>query len=319
MSVFRLAGHLTLVAIAVAATVVVIAFHQVSSRTASLQAESRLVDTRYGSMEYAVWGEGPPILVVHGAGGGFDQGRLLAEALGDDRFMWISVSRFGYLRSELTDNSSPVHQAHAFVDLLDELGLKQVGVLAMSGGVPPALQLGELHADRVTRMVLLSSAPFTPFGPDVEGRPIPSWVYTVLLGNDVVYWLLARVARGSLEQAFDARADLRDGLSAEEEAFIGRLVDGFLPGSGRVAGVRNEAAAVDPDLVYRLEAIQVPTLVVHAKDDRLNPFAVSEAIVEGLQNARLVALEDGGHLLLGHHAGVRQRVTSFLSDPPRSE
>ena len=319
MSVFRCLGYLALVLMTIVAAVSVFALRETRLRTASLEAESRLVETRYGSMEYAVWGDGPPVLVVHGAGGGFDQGRLLAEALGDDRFTWISVSRFGYLRSELPDDRSPVHQANAFADLLDELGLPQVGVMAMSGGVPPTLKLGELHPERVAKMVLLSSAPFTPFSPEVEGRPIPNWVYEVLLGNDVAYWLLTRLAHGSLEHAFDARADLRKNLSDEEEAFISRLVDGFLPGSDRVAGVANEVSAVDPNLVYRLETIQAPTLVIHAKDDRLNPFAVAEEIADRLPNGRLVALEDGGHLLLGHHADLRQLTGNFLSTASHNE
>ncbi len=316
---FRYLGYLALLLIAIVAAVSAFALRETRQQTASLEAESHLADTRYGAMEYVAWGEGPPVLVVHGAGGGFDQGRLLAEALGDDRFRWISVSRFGYLRSELPDDGSPVHQANAFADLLDELGLPQVSVMAMSGGVPPTLQLSELHPERIARMVLLSSAPFTPFSPDVEGRPIPSWVYEVLLGNDVIYWLLTRMARGSLEQAFDARSDLREGLSEDEETFIRRLVDGFLPGSDRVAGVANEASAVDPNLVYRLEKIQAPTLVIHARDDRLNPFAVAEEIADRLPNARLVALEDGGHLLLGHHADLRQLTANFLSTAPHNE
>ncbi len=35
---------------------------------------SQIAPTRCGPIEYAVKGEGPPVLVVHGAGGGFDQG-----------------------------------------------------------------------------------------------------------------------------------------------------------------------------------------------------------------------------------------------------
>jgi hypothetical protein len=35
-----------------------------------------------------------------------------------------------------------------------------------------------------------------------------------------------------------------------------------------------------------------------------------------LRNARLVALADGGHLLLGHHAEVRRLTTAFLRAPP---
>jgi len=313
MSVMKWLRYLLVAILAVGVLISSIAFRENNQRVKMLEAESRLVETRHGATEYAVWGEGPPVLAVHGAAGGFDQGRLLAEVFGGDRFMWIAVSRFGYLRSELTEHGSPDDQAHAFTDLLDELGLRRVSALAMSGGVPPALQFGELYPDRVDRMVLLSSAPFTPFSPDVEGRPIPSWVYGALLGNDVVYWLLTPVARGGLEQTFDARTDLREALSSEEEAFIRRLVDEFLPASKRVVGVGNEGAAVDPSIVYQLEAIEAPTLVVHAWDDRLNPFAVGEAIAEGVPIARFIALDHGGHLLLGHHADVKCIIADFLS------
>lgn len=319
MSVFKLSVYFAVAAISAAVAVSLIAVREARLRTAFLASESQLVDTRHGSIEYAMWGEGLPVLVVHGAGGGFDQGRLLADALGGDGFMWVSVSRFGYLRSDLTDDRSPVHQAHVFADLLDALNVPRASVMAMSGGVPPALQFGELYPDRVDKLVLLSSAPFTPFGPDVEGRPIPSWVYEVLLGNDVVYWLLTRLARGSLEQAFDARSDLRDEIPAEEEEFVARLVDGFLPGSDRVAGVGNEAAAVDPDLIYHLADIPMPALVIHARDDRLNPFAIAEEIASGLPDAQLVELEHGGHLLLGHHADIRGLTTDFLSSRSQAE
>ena len=35
--------------------------------------ESQLVQTPCGPVEYSIVGEGPPVLVIHGAGGGFDQ------------------------------------------------------------------------------------------------------------------------------------------------------------------------------------------------------------------------------------------------------
>ncbi len=52
----------------------------VSDREASLGAISQQVETRHGTLQYAEWGTGPPVIVLHGAGGGFDQGRLLASA-----------------------------------------------------------------------------------------------------------------------------------------------------------------------------------------------------------------------------------------------
>ena len=292
------------------------ALRDTGSRTESLGSERMLADTRHGPVEYVTWGEGPPVMAIHGAGGGFDQGRLLARTMGGDGFRWLAVSRFGYLGSKLPDDPSTAAQAEAFVDLLDAQHIERVNILAMSGGVPPALKFAEMFPERTGRIVLLSSAPFTPFGPDVEDRPVPTWVYSALLGNDVFYWTLTKIARNTLADAFDARAELRRELATPERNFVNALIDTFLPASGRTAGVRNEAAAVDPTASYDLESIIAPVLVVHAKDDRINPFDIGAAIARRIDGAEFIALETGGHLLLGHHAELRGRVREFLESAP---
>jgi len=48
---------------------------------ARLLAGSRVVPTARGPIEVAEAGDGPLVLVVHGAGGGFDQGMILARGL----------------------------------------------------------------------------------------------------------------------------------------------------------------------------------------------------------------------------------------------
>jgi pimeloyl-ACP methyl ester carboxylesterase len=312
MTFRRLSLSVLALAVAAASAITIAALSATRLRTLALEAERSLAETRHGRIEYSIWGAGPPVLVIHGAGGGFDQGRLLAQALGGDGFTYISVSRFGYLGSAMPQDGSTQHQAEAFADLLDALNIDRVGVLAMSGGAPPALKFAELYPDRTGRMALLSAAPFTPFSPDVAGRPMPTWLYSAVLGNDVAYWTLTKIARRRLERAFDARDELMRGLSPEETAFVRRLVDGFLPASARLPGVVNEGAAVDPQADYDLGAISAEALVIHARDDRLNPFAVSTALSEGIPRAELIALERGGHLLLGHQAALRARIGRFL-------
>lgn len=314
MSFARLTLILAALLLLAALVTSVFALAETRKRSAELEAERLLVQTRHGVIEYVSWGEGPPVLVVHGAGGGFDQGRLLARAIGGEGFRWISISRFGYLGSALPDAPSTAAQAEALVDLLDTLGVQQVSILAMSGGVPPSLKFAEMFPENVDRMMLLSSAPFTPFTPVVENRPIPTWAYAALLGNDVFFWVLTKVARVPLEEAFDARADLREALSDEEARFVRDLVDTFLPASRRVAGTRNEGAAVDPATTYNLEAIRTEVLVVHARDDRLNPFEVGEAIAARIPGSRLQAFDRGGHLLLGHHNELRREFRTLLTD-----
>lgn len=285
---------------------------EATQRAEALAGQSEVARTPHGAVEFAIQGEGPPVLVIHGAGGGFDQGLLLAEAVGGAGRRWISVSRFGYLRSSLPEDASTAAQADAMADLLAGLGIERVDVLAMSGGAPPALQLAARHPERVRAMALLSPAPFTPFGGDVEGRPVPAAVYTAIAGSDVGFWLMKRLAPGTLRAAFDARPELLE-AAPEDAAFVDRLVDGFQPASGRLAGLRNEIAAVDPEAEYDLEAIRAPVLVVHAADDRLNPVAISETIAARIKDAAFIRYEAGGHLLISHHGDLRRRIADFFA------
>ena len=99
--------------------------------------ESAVIQTPHGPIEYATFGDGPAVLVVHGAGGGYDQGVLVAKAFGGDGFRWIIPSRFGYLRTPLPADASTPAQADAFADLLDALAIQRVSIMG-SGPVCPA-------------------------------------------------------------------------------------------------------------------------------------------------------------------------------------
>ncbi len=304
---------LLLIALVIAWLVVwVIASRATAARVAELDAQRSLIETRHGTLEYSKWGEGPLVLVVHGAGGGFDQGRLLADAVGGDGFSFIAVSRFGYLGSELPKDPSTAAQAEAFIDLLDALEIDRVHILAMSGGVPPTLKLAEMFPGRVGKMALLSSAPFTPFSPDIEDRPIPTWAYSALLGNDTVYWFLSKTFRGQLRAAFDARPELLDSATPGEVEFVKRLIDGFLSASRRVAGVNNEGAAIAPSANYKLAIVQSLVLVIHARDDRLNPVAVADILRAEIPDAKLVIFDEGDHLLLVHHEDIAQEIATHF-------
>ncbi len=71
-----------------------------------LPAGSKILSTDKGDIEYAVQGEGTPVLLLHGAGGGYDQGIWLGEMSLGDGHKFISVSRFGYLRLPIPENAS---------------------------------------------------------------------------------------------------------------------------------------------------------------------------------------------------------------------
>jgi 2-hydroxy-6-oxonona-2,4-dienedioate hydrolase len=281
---------------------------------ARMSAESEVTETRHGLTEFTTWGSGPAVLVVHGAGGGYDQGRAIARAFGGENFRWIAPSRFGYLRTPLPDDASTAAQADVFAELLDTLAIDRVAILAMSGGVPPSLQFALRHPARTSALVLLSSAPYTPLTASEQQLPVPIWMYQALFGSDLPYWILGKVARPGLETIFDVKPGLRAVLTPREKAFVALMVDGFEPVTRRTDGLRNEAAAIDPKAQYTLEAIKIPTLVIHARDDGINPFAFGEYTARRIPGAELMPLTTGGHLLLGHHAEVRERVNWFLHE-----
>ena len=311
--VWRRAALWLLASLAVGAIATYLAYARDMRATRDrLASGSQIVATRHGPMEYTSWGEGPMVLVVHGAGGGYDQGVSIARAFGGDGFRWISPSRFGYLRTPLPADASTAAQADAFADLLDALHIKRVAILAFSGGVPPALQFAQRYPERTSALVLASGAPYTPLTAAEQKLPMPIWVYQALFSSDFPYWVLQKVARSSLEPMFDITPALRAAATPAEQPFIDGMVDAFQPVTARIDGVQNEGAAIHPGARYDVEAITSPTLVIHARDDHLNPFSFGEYTAQHIPGAQFLPLETGGHLLLGHHAEVRARTTAFL-------
>ncbi|MCC5975135.1 MAG: alpha/beta hydrolase [Rubellimicrobium sp.] len=277
-----------------------------------LAARADVVETAYGPLAFASGGAGMPVLTIHGAGGGHDQGRLLAEAFLPDGFGWIAPSRFGYPGSALSEDPSTAAQADAFAEMLDASGIERVALVAMSGGVPPALQFALRHPDRTQALILLSLAPFAPLTAEEQELPVPLWLYDALFATDFPLWALLRVAPRALDQMFDARPELVAQMSTQEAIFLDAMIAAFLPVTLRRAGLANEGAAIDPAAAIELAAIGVPVLLVHARDDRLTPFSTATFAARQIAGAETLFLDSGGHLLLGHHDAVRLRIHEFL-------
>ncbi len=305
---------LVLLALAAGAALYLGDMSRIRSRVA---AGSRIVETALGPVEIAERGEGPPVLLLHGAGGGYDQALFLAEVYaGGTGHRWIAISRMGYLRAPLPQDASTAAQADLCAALLDALGIARADVLAMSGGVPPALQFAARHPQRTGALVLLSSAPWTPMTAEAQDLPMPAWAYQALFSSDLPTWLMMHLWPAALEAAFDVTPARRAAMDAEDRAAVDRLVATFLPLRPRLAGLANEGAAIDPSARYDPAAIRAPTLVIHARDDGINPYPIGEATAAAIPGARLLTLGSGGHLLLGHLPQIRSEVQAFLGAAP---
>jgi len=127
-----------------------------------ISTRSQIAQTRCGPIEYGIIGDGPPVLAVHGAGGGFDQGLDFGAALASSGFRVIAMSRIGYLRTPLPAGASAAAQADAHACLLDALNIPRAAILGASAGAPSSLQFALRHPDRCTALVLMVPAVFVP-------------------------------------------------------------------------------------------------------------------------------------------------------------
>jgi 2-hydroxy-6-oxonona-2,4-dienedioate hydrolase len=107
---------LALVAIVLIGAAGALTAYQVEIRRirAKVLAGGQIAETAAGQIEYAIAGTGTPLLSIHGADGGYDQGLLIAAALMGDGFEAIAPSRFGYLRTPVPSDASPAAQADAY-------------------------------------------------------------------------------------------------------------------------------------------------------------------------------------------------------------
>jgi pimeloyl-ACP methyl ester carboxylesterase len=95
--------------------------------------------------------------------------------------------------------------------------------------------------------------------------------------------------------------------------FLG-IRDSLFPVSPKRRGITFDALVSEPaSNTFPLEDIRVPTLFVHAADDRLAPYEHVQPAVARVAGARLVTIPAGGHLFLRHAADVRAATSAFIT------
>jgi 2-hydroxy-6-oxonona-2,4-dienedioate hydrolase len=126
---------------------------------------SLIANTGAGPIEYAEKGAGTPLLSIHGAGGGFDQGLANAAEFVDQCFRIVAPSRFGYRRTPVPRDPSPAAQADAHAALLSCLNISRAIVVGVSAGARSALELALRHPNKVTALILISPGTYSPTSP----------------------------------------------------------------------------------------------------------------------------------------------------------
>jgi 2-hydroxy-6-oxonona-2,4-dienedioate hydrolase len=288
---------------------------------AARQAEDRVsagsttVTTSFGSVEYADRGSGLPVLMVHGTGGGFDQGLSFAAPLLKRGRRIIAPSRFGYLGSSFPADPSSQNQADAFVELLDHLGIERLPALGGSAGALSAIEFAIRHPSRCSGLIALVPASYVPGRPRTPGPTgLQEAAMKALLGSDLLFWLALQTMPSRMIGTLLATDPLLlDTASKDERTRVHAILRNILPVSRRSLGLLNDARLASNPEAMAFDRIEAPTLAVSLEDDRFGTAAAARHLAATVPGAKLVIYPTGGHVWVGHDTEIMQQVDDFIA------
>lgn len=259
-----------------------------------------------------IQGAGPPIILLHGFGANTYTWRHLAPALSSRyRLLLFDLKGFGASPKPRDGRYSIGDQAELIIQYILKNDLRQVTLAghSMGGGVAlqTALKLMETQPGRLSRLILIDSVSYPQKLPKfvaVLRMPVLSSVALYLVPDTLK-------VRKILELAYFDQTKITD---ADVTAYAAPLAD-----DGGKYALRQTARQILPEnmeeVVSQYPRIEVPTLIIWGRQDRIIPLENGERLHRALKNSRLVIIEDCGH---NPHEEkpeeVIRAVTGFLRD-----
>ena len=234
-------------------------------------------------------GAGPPLLFLHGAGGG---GRWLPfQAQLAARFTVHCPSHPGHGGAPAAEWIEHVSDlAFHYLDLLDTLGLERVHLVGASFGGWIAAEIAVMASARLSSLVLID-----PVGIKVEG-----WIYPFLFGMELPQLVSTVFHNPAAALAL-----------APKDQSVDTLVELYRQ-SAALARVAWNPHLYNPLLRRRLARITAPTLCCWGRHDKLAPPLCADAWVKEIPGAELITFEESGHVPhLEEPDAVAAAVTAF--------
>ncbi|MDG4536809.1 alpha/beta hydrolase [Streptomyces sp. AV19] len=260
---------------------------------------------------YRDWGEGRPVVFLHGWPLNGDAWQDQLKAVADAGYRGIAHDRRGHGRS------TPVYDGYDFDtfaddldDILSRLDLRNVTLVSHSmGGGELARYIGRHGTERIRSAVLLSSiTPYLLQGPDnPEGVPRSEFdgLKAGILEERSQCW------KDMTEVFFSTNRPGNKVTRGIEDAFWYMAMTQTIEG-----GIACVDAFSTTDFHDDLGKFDIPTLVVHGGDDQAAPIEStgrkSAALIPG---AELKVYEGGSHglaLVPGHKEKFNQDLLAFL-------
>jgi pimeloyl-ACP methyl ester carboxylesterase len=294
------------------------------------------------------WGEGPPLLFVHGLSGSWPNwleqlpvfagrfgdaseasvsligrngdasaasvpliGRRVSPGFGSHRVIALDLPGFG--RSPMPPWPISISGYARTLDaLLDELGVSAAAVVGNSMGGFIAAELAINFPQRVERLALVSAAGLSTYNHPQATRALPRLQRTERIVAAYAGWVAAHsdtVAR---------RPGLRNAtfglVAAHPNRLPAPLVAEQVRGAGKPGFIEALAATLEYDFSHRLAEIVCPTLIVWGDRDRVITVRDAARFAELIPGSRKVIFEDTGHVpMLERPAEFNALLDDFLA------
>ena len=256
-----------------------------------------IVDVDGVPIHYIERGSGPAAAVlIHGfLGHTYSFRYLIPELAKDRRVVAVDLKGSGYSGRPQKGDYSLTEQARLVIRLMDKLGIDRASVVGHSLGGEVAMRLAANWPERVEKLVLAAS---------VSGDRIPSLPVTPLIKP--ILWLIGRLfgRRIFRRQFYDPRKATKEVLEAYRRPLR-------IKGTGHA--VYQTLRDMRREKAVESSRITAPVLILWASSERILPRWVLSRLRKRFPQAKVVAIERAGHLLLEEQPEQANRaVKSFL-------
>ena len=168
--------------------------------------------------------------------------------------------------------------------VVDAAGVERFALLGMAQGGQVAIMYTLRHPERVSRLIL-SSAYAAMITDEDEAALERAYVELIRVGwarpeSEFRRVFTSLMIPGATDEQMRWLDDLQRVATSTENA------------------IRSRQSRYGIDLRDHLADLDLPTLVVHGKDERMNPFQSGRELATRIPGARFVALDTSNHILL---------------------
>jgi pimeloyl-ACP methyl ester carboxylesterase len=233
---------------------------------------------------YDVQGEGKPILILNGIMMSTRSWEPFVESLSDNN----QLIRLDFLDQGQSDKLSTSYtqdiQVDVIVHLLSILGIDKINIVGISYGGEVALLFATTHPNRVDRLVLFNTTPYTsPWLKEIGYQ----W-NSIGRTRDAKTYYQATIPVIYSPSFYEKRLEW---MKKREEILLpifGNPV--FLDAMERLTN-----SAEHFDVRAKLDTITSPTLIIAADEDYLTPMNNQKALHDMIKGSELVILPGVGH------------------------